>query len=216
MREPRLCRELLAALREFRVAVFDLDGTLYNDASYYEVADKDIARHIALAAGIPLDAAAVAVAQSQELDGRSGYLDRVCDVLHLPKSVIPDLLHLLRTVDVQLSPYSWAEALLADLVVHGVALYILTNGNRQQQQNKIQSIGLAAAGPLMKVVYASDHRPKPDPAGLRHILGIEEVAPRDAVLIGNDRTDEVCALACGVAYIDVGQLAAWFSRDSGY
>lgn len=203
---PRGCRELLGLLWDCRVAVFDLDGTLYDDASYYAAADRDIACHLARVAGIPVADAAAALARSQEPGGRAGYLDRVCEILGLPRAVIANLLRLLRTVDVQLIPYSWVEALLADLAAHGVALYVLTNGNREQQQNKIRSTGLDAVSPPLKVVYASDHRPKPDPAGLRHIIAAERAEPRDVVLVGNDRTDELCALACGAAHIDAGQL----------
>ena len=205
------CRKLLDILRKSRVAVFDLDGTLYDDTSYYRVADRAVAVFLARMASVPLSEAALVISQAQDRDGRSGYLDRICKVLGLPANVIGSLLQILRTVDAHLCTYSWVEALLCDLIAHDVRLYILTNGNREQQRNKIRSIGLDVANFPIEVVYASDHQPKPDPAGLRHILMVEGVKPQDATVIGNDRTDELCAIACGAVYIDVGRLNDCFS-----
>jgi FMN phosphatase YigB (HAD superfamily) len=207
--EPGRGEQLLRTMGEPRIAVFDLDGTLYDDTHYHRAADLGIARHIALTAGLPFTTAAAALARAQEQGGRVRYLDRVCDLLALPRSAITGMLCILRTVDVRLTFYPWVGPLFADLTARGCARYVLTNGNRQQQQNKVRSLGLDDLP--VQVIYASDHRSKPDPAGLRHIINLEGATPRDAVLVGNDRTDELCALACGAAYIDVRRVAGCFS-----
>jgi FMN phosphatase YigB (HAD superfamily) len=208
-------RQLLGMLSAFRVAVFDLDGTLYDDSLYYDIANVSIVRYITRITSIPVNDVRAALSYAQSVDGRSRYLDRVCDSLNLPKVLIADLLLILRTVHAQLNPYPWVEALFADLVAQDVSLYILTNGNREQQRNKVRSLGLDVARFPIEVVYASDHRPKPDPAGLRYILRVAGVSPQDVVVVGNDRTDEFCALACGAQYIDVEELRDCLSGEPG-
>jgi FMN phosphatase YigB (HAD superfamily) len=138
--EPARGEQLLWFIRKSKVAVFDLDGTLYDDTHYYRAADLSIARHIASTAGLPFTAAAAALARAQQQGGRVRYLDRVCDALALPRSAIADMLRILRTVDVRLARYPWVEPLFADLAARDCARYVLTNGNRQQQQNKVRSI----------------------------------------------------------------------------
>jgi FMN phosphatase YigB (HAD superfamily) len=208
-REAVRGEELLKVMRKSKVAVFDLDATLYDDTHYYRAADISMARHIAVTAGLPFAEATAALARAREQGGRVRYLDRVCDALALDRSAITGMLRILRTVDVRLTLYPWVEPLFADLAAHGSARYVLTNGNRQQQQNKVCLLGLDDLP--VQVIYATDHRPKPDPAGLRHIINLEGATPRDAVLVGNDRTDELCASACGAAYFDVRRVAERFS-----
>jgi AHBA synthesis associated protein len=203
--------DALARLGGKALVVFDLDGTLYDDQTYLRPADRAIAAHLAAAYGRPEPAVVAVLDDVLATTGRHEFLTHLVARLDLPgppEEVIAGCLEVLRTVRPVLALYPWAAELLRRLAEGGATLAVLTNGNRRQQVNKVDLLGLATFDPPLTVVYAVDHRPKPAPDGLRHLLVTTGVPADRAVMVGNDPVDEASAAACGVDYVDVADLVA--------
>jgi|GEM_PF-847245 len=196
------------------LAVFDLDGTLYDDRTYLRAADRAIAADLAATYG--LDGAEVMATLDEVLadTGRHEFLTNLVDRLDLPdprQAAIDGGLRQLRQVDAVVALFPWADRLLRDLAAGGTAVAVLTNGNRQQQVNKVTLLGLDDPGYPLTVVYTVDHRQKPAPDGLLHLLRATGVPADRAVMVGNDAVDRDCAAACRVDYVDVTDLVAALS-----
>jgi phosphoglycolate phosphatase-like HAD superfamily hydrolase len=201
----------LARLNGKALVVFDLDGTLYDDETYLRAADRAIAAHLAATYGWPEADVMAALDAVLATTGRHEFLTHLVARLDLPAApdaVVAECLEVLRTVRPALALYPWAGDLLRRLAAGGATLAVLTNGNRRQQVNKVDLLGLATVDPPMVVVYAVDHRQKPAADGLRHVLVTTGVPADGAVMIGNDAVDEGCAAACGVDYVDVADVVA--------
>lgn len=196
------------------LAVFDLDGTLYDDQTYLRAADRAIAAHLAATYGRPEAAVMAVLDDVLATTGRDGFLTHLVGRLDLPdppEVAVVGCLEVLRTVRPPLTLFPWVDALLRRLVGGGTVVAVLTNGNRRQQVNKVDLLALEEAGYPVTVVYTVDHRQKPAPDGLLYLLAVTAVPASRAVMVGNDPVDRDCAAACGVDYIDVADLAAALS-----
>jgi phosphoglycolate phosphatase-like HAD superfamily hydrolase len=208
---PVVAADALARLEGKALVVFDLDGTLYDDQTYLRAADGAIAVHLAAAYGRAEPDVVAVLDDVLVTTGRHEFLTHLVRRLDLPgppATAIAGCLEVLRTVRPVLALYPWAAELLRRLAEGGATLAVLTNGNRRQQVNKVDLLGLAASDPPLTVVYAVDHRQKPAPDGLRHLLATTGVPAGRAVMVGNDPVDEACATACGIDYVDVADLVA--------
>ncbi|GAA1608986.1 HAD family hydrolase [Actinoplanes couchii] len=83
----------------------------------------------------------------------------------------------------------------------GLTVAVLTNGDEDQQRDKLERTGLAGA---VDVLVASSALPagKPDPRAFRHAVDLLGVVPEQAVMIGDSLEKDVRgALAAGLSAI---------------
>lgn len=205
--EPTALQVLLAK----QLAVFDLDGTLYDDQTYLRAADRAIATHLAATYHRSESEVLAQLDEVLATTGRPEFLTHLIERLDLPGppyEATTGSLAVLRSVRTELALFPWAEPLLRRLAEAGTVVAVLTNGNRQQQVNKVALLALETVDYPLTVVYAVDHRQKPAPDGLEYLLAATGVPAGRAVMVGNDPVDRDCAEACGVDYVDVADLVA--------
>jgi FMN phosphatase YigB (HAD superfamily) len=92
---------------------------------------------------------------------------------------------------------------LQQIVVDRKQIFILTNGNPEQQLNKIKQIEWNGLENYLTCYFAAEIKPKPEPDALHLILQKHELQRRDIMMIGNSTADELCAQAAGVDYANV-------------
>jgi putative hydrolase of the HAD superfamily len=88
-------------------------------------------------------------------------------------------------------------AMLATIAAAGLTTAVLTNGSRQQQNRKLEKVGLTGIGP----VYTPDDLgvAKPDPAAFRLACDRWGLAPAEVVSVGdNHEFDVLGARAAGL------------------
>lgn len=113
-----------------------------------------------------------------------------------------DLLHVTARLPLKLLLYKDALTLLQDIVVDRKQIFILTNGNPEQQLNKIKQTEWNGLETYLTCYFADEVSPKPEPDALHHIIKTHNLERRDIVMIGNTVTDEQCAAAAGVDYME--------------
>ncbi|OCX51464.1 haloacid dehalogenase [Mucilaginibacter sp. PPCGB 2223] len=111
-----------------------------------------------------------------------------------------DLLHITARLPLKLLLYKDMLTLLQDIVVDRKQIFILTNGNPEQQLNKIRQTEWHGLEQYLTCYFADEIKPKPEPDALHHILKTHSLERRDVVMIGNSEADELCAEAAGVDY----------------
>ena len=119
-----------------------------------------------------------------------------------------DLLHITARLPLKLLLYKNALTLLQDIVVDRKQIFILTNGNPEQQLNKIRQTEWHGLENYLTCYFADEILPKPEPDALHHILKTHNLERRDVVMIGNSEVDQMCADACGVDYLTFDQEEA--------
>jgi FMN phosphatase YigB (HAD superfamily) len=112
-----------------------------------------------------------------------------------------DLLHVTARLPLKLLLYKDMLTLLQDIVVDRKQIFILTNGNPEQQLNKIKQTEWHGLEKYLTCYFADEIKPKPEPDALHYILKNHDLERRDIVMIGNSETDELCAEAAGVDFL---------------
>lgn len=99
--------------------------------------------------------------------------------------------------------YQQMLELLQQIVVDRKQIFILTNGNPQQQLNKIKQVDWNGLENYLVCYFAEEIHPKPEPDALHHILSEHNLQRREVMMIGNHEADELCAQAAGVDYANL-------------
>ena len=90
--------------------------------------------------------------------------------------------------------------LLQAIVVDRKKIFIVTNGNPQQQLNKIKHTEWNGLEPYLTCYFADEISAKPEPDVINQLLKDHQLERRDVVMIGNSEADELCAQAAGTDY----------------
>jgi FMN phosphatase YigB (HAD superfamily) len=113
-----------------------------------------------------------------------------------------DLLHTTARLPLKLMLYKASLTLLQDIVIDRKQLFILTNGNPQQQLNKIKQMEWHGLEQYLTCYFAEELKPKPEPDTIHYILKNHNLERRDIVMMGNSLADELCAEASGVDFLN--------------
>lgn len=120
----------------------------------------------------------------------------VSDLSHVPAALARmERFHAENTQLIQ--PFTGAAALLDALRAQGVQTAVWTGRDRRSTEVLLAQHGLA--GHFSAVVCGDDFPThKPDPEGLREILRRLDVAPEEALFLGDADVDVLGGVACGV------------------
>ncbi|RCH55097.1 haloacid dehalogenase [Mucilaginibacter hurinus] len=91
--------------------------------------------------------------------------------------------------------------LMQDIVVDRKKIFIVTNGNPQQQLNKIKHIEWNGLEPYLVCYFADEIRAKPEPDAIDQLIKDQNINRRDIVMIGDSDIDRNCAEAAGIDYV---------------
>lgn len=112
-------------------------------------------------------------------------------------------LHTAAQVPLLLLIYPEMLSLLQEIVVDRKQIFILTNGNPQQQLNKIKHTDWQGLEKYLTCYFADEIAAKPEPDALHFIMDKHHLQRREVLMIGASQNDELCAEAAGVDYISV-------------
>ncbi|MCC8407470.1 HAD family hydrolase [Mucilaginibacter sp. UR6-1] len=92
--------------------------------------------------------------------------------------------------------------LLQQIVVDRKRIFIVTNGNPQQQLNKIKQTEWNGLEQYLTCYFADEINAKPEPDAINQLLADHNISRRDVVMIGITEADEQCAEAAGIDFIN--------------
>ncbi len=103
-----------------------------------------------------------------------------------------------RAREAALKPYPHVSATLMELVKHGVKLAILSDAPTREAWLRLCYVNFHHIFDFV-VTYDDTGKRKPDPLPFRHVLGLLEVAPEEAIMVGDwAERDMVGARAVGM------------------
>jgi HAD superfamily hydrolase (TIGR01549 family) len=194
----------------YRVFIFDLDNTIYNEEEYLFQGYAAIARFLAGVSGVINEEVFFQELKNIFLmEGRSRLFDKVVKKFHLDHSLVSDCIRILHTFEItdKLKINLKIKLLLAELKRADKYIFILTNGNPTQQKNKVKNIEWGELIDYFQVLYANELKPKPSSDGVEKILMMTAGKKSEVVLIGDSETDRLCAENSGIVYVDVTELS---------
>ena len=90
---------------------------------------------------------------------------------------------------------------MQDIVIDRKKIFILTNGNPEQQLNKIKQTEWHGLEPYLTCYFADEIVPKPETDSLDLLIKNHNLQRRNVLMIGNSDIDRQCADASGVDLI---------------
>jgi putative hydrolase of the HAD superfamily len=176
--------------REPRAVIFDLDDTLYPYEQFRVSGFRAVAAHLARTRRSDERAVLAALLRSSRGPDRNREIQACLELFALPSDLLDELLVVVRDHAPRLVLSVHAASALTFLRRSGWRIGILTNGEAEVQERKIDALGLWSA--VDTVVYATTcgtGNGKPDPVPFRDAARQLDVEPHRVVFVGND---EVC------------------------
>lgn len=191
-----------------KVFVFDLDNTLYPEKDYLYQVYYMIGQFIEYHETFDHEIITKYLINEFENKGRSHIFDKLIEQFSLKKEYVDNCIRLLRTarLPLKLLLYKEAEWMLNELKEKQKYIFILTNGEPEQQYNKITQIEWNGLQKHIKCYYANEIVPKPAPDGLLKIMADHNFSPEELVFIGDADIDENCAKAAGVDFAYISSI----------
>ncbi|MGZ3764492.1 MAG: HAD family hydrolase [Mucilaginibacter sp.] len=98
-------------------------------------------------------------------------------------------------------------SLMQEIVVDRKKIFILTNGNPEQQLNKVKQTDWQGLEPYLTCYFANEIAPKPETDSIDLIIKEHNLKRRNVLMIGNSDIDLQCAEAAGVDFIKPNEFS---------
>jgi FMN phosphatase YigB (HAD superfamily) len=141
-------------------------------------------------------------------NGEGAVFDKLKEKMGVDEKFRKNLEVLLHTakLPLKLLLYQNILTLLQEVVLDRKKLFIVTNGNPQQQLNKIKQMEWHGLEPYLICYFADETVPKPEPDVIELLMKEHNLHRRDMVMIENSETDRLCAEAVGIDYVNVNDI----------
>lgn len=197
-------------ISQYDYFLLDLDNTLYDEKLYLFTAYRAIAKNMDAINNIDAGKAERFLIQTFEREGRYKLFNKLCEAFQVSETNIPFMLETLRTVapEKKLPLKPGALSVLRQLATSEKKMFLITNGNLQQQENKIKHIDWQGTLQQLTVIYADLHEPKPSRASYDFLVQQYGLHQQRTVMIGDSETDEAFARKSGISFVSAEVLSA--------
>lgn len=171
--------------------IFDLDDTLYPQLQHVHSGFAAVATYVDRHFDVPAKDVYATLRFLREADCRGHEFQTLCQMYRLDAAVVSDLVREYQAHRPQLWLSHGALTAIATLRDAGWRTALLTNGDPSVQAKKVRALGLTEL--VDHVVYASEYAPggKPAREPFVEVLRRLQVAPHEAVMVGDDPVNDV-------------------------
>jgi phosphoglycolate phosphatase-like HAD superfamily hydrolase len=103
-----------------------------------------------------------------------------------------------------IDPYEWFKNFVNDAQSSDWRLKIITNGNPQQQMNKLKSLNLSFVANIVEVIFANEYKPKPMIDSYLKLRNVEKFI--EPIYVGDSLLDQEFAHNCKIEFFDVNLI----------
>jgi putative hydrolase of the HAD superfamily len=181
---------LTISLENYEVILLDLDNTIYDENTFLIQVYKNICSKLPT----EMQSHAFKYMWGEYLKhGREDIIQKFV-VKFQYSGKISQLIDIYRTGSVKLSRFRFIESLLS---AYQSKIYIFTNGNVQQQENKLRALNLLNH----KIIYAKNYGSKPNTKVISTHFSHIEIS--DICMIGDSEVDKLFAVYSGCDFYKV-------------
>jgi phosphoglycolate phosphatase-like HAD superfamily hydrolase len=195
---------------KYKLIVFDLDNTLISEKEYLFKAYEDISYFIEKKCFIDRIKIENYLKNKFIKNGRSKLFDNMFNDFNINDVEMISILNILRTVEPRkkISLIENMKLILEILITNEIPYVIFTNGNVDQQKNKVANIQWE--GLQTEVIYANEIKPKPDAISFSTYLEKNKIKinKHEILMIGDSNVDQLFAEKFGCDFKNV----SYFTR----
>ncbi len=188
--------------------IFELDNVLYPEKDYLFQVYYLFASLLEYTELIDAKMATDVMVDTYKKEGERVVFERLKEKFNLSERFRYSLNNLLLTAKLPLKLLLYENMLkmLQEIVIDRKKVFIVTNGNPEQQLNKIKQTEWHGLGEYLICYFTQETVPKPEPDVIHLLLKEHSLERRDIVMIENSETDRLCAEACGIDLINVKEF----------
>ncbi|HEX8020425.1 HAD family hydrolase [Mucilaginibacter sp.] len=185
--------------------IFELDDVLYPAKDYYFQAYYLFANMLEYIELIDAKAATKVLTDTYIAEGKDAAFNRLTEQFPVAEQYRDKFENLLLTakLPLKLLLYQNILTLMQEIVVDRKALFIVTNGNVQEQVNKIKQTEWHGLEKYLRCYFTEETAPKPEPDVIDLLIQEHGLQRKEIVMIENSETDRRCAEASGIDCISV-------------
>ena len=200
---------LIDAFYSYKVYLFDLDNTLYDENRYLFESYKLVAKNISDITKIAYEEVFTNIINIFIRDGRSKLFDRLIECYALQGNSLNEFLEILRTITLEekLVLFHKVKFVLKQLLEANKKIIIVTNGNPIQQQNKIRQIEWEGINNKIVFVYANEIVKKPSLKLFMFLKSKYNLIEGQTIMIGDSIIDETFASNSKISFINIKSLS---------
>lgn len=197
----------------FKVLVFDLDNTIYPELEYLKRAYCYLSSKVVEEYPCKIkDKNILCEYLTNEfiLRGRKGLFQKFIKKFNIMDITIDEMLFFIRSVPIEensIMIYPEIESII-NKYYKEKDIFILTNGNPIQQNNKIFALNIPHKKDI-KVIYASSLGPdyeKPNPYYVENDIKNNKYGKDDIIIIGDSQIDEEVSINANVVFKNVNEI----------
>ena len=188
--------------------MFDLDNTLYDEKEFLFGAYKKISFYLENKYSINNELIYNYLTYHFETSGRKNIFNKLIINFKIPNSELLIFLNILRKYKPvkKYTLFPEIKLLFIELIKSNKLFIIVTNGNVEQQQNKIKNINWEGLS-IPKIFYANTISPKPSPK-----IYLEKIVPSfnlkensNLLFIGDSNEDKLFSKNIGSKFYDINK-----------
>lgn len=189
----------------FSAFIFELDDVLYPQKDYWYQVYYLFAGFLEYTEMLDAQVLVKLMTQTYDQEGPDTVFDRLQQRFKVEEKYRFNFEHLKVSAKLPLKLLLFDDmlTLLQEIVVDRKKIFIVTNGNPQQQLNKIKQTDWQGLEKYLVCYFADELAPKPEPDIIHLLLSDHHLQRRDLIMIGATETDQLCAEACGIDYLSV-------------
>jgi len=208
----RLQKYRVVKLLDYRLFIFDLDNTIYDENNYLRKAYNYIAEMIFKKnSSLSVRQMSSFLISEFENNGRFNLYQKLLDKYDIGNFPLKEFLYCLRNVPIDCNSIpidKKVQELITILINHKKMVSVLTNGNPDQQKNKINSIDFPHKNEI-KIYYASSKGSefeKPSPYFIDKIKYDSCVEKNEILFIGDSKIDSDTAKNSCIDFMNINQI----------
>ncbi len=196
-------------LSNYDYFIIDLDNTLFLEIDYLFQGYLEISKKVSELSNLNQKDKMHQYLKEHFLNiGRKNLFDNFLQEFNIQNFKIIDCLKILRNFNPVKNIYLFKEMyfFLLFLVDNKKKIIVVTNGNVNQQKNKIRSIKWFGLNNSIEFVYANNYKPKPSIASFEYIYYKYKNQIDRTLMIGDMLSDEEYARNAKIDYLDIKEL----------
>jgi HAD superfamily hydrolase (TIGR01549 family) len=183
--------------------IFELDNVLYPEKDYLYQVYYLFAGFLEYTELLDAKVLVNLMVKTFEEEGADAVFDQVQEKFKLDEKYRFNFEHLHKKAELPLKLLLYADMLklMQEIVIDRKKLFIVTNGDPEQQLNKLKHIEWHGLEQYLVCYFANEVAPKPEPDMIYKLISDHQLQRREMLITGDDDTDVLCAQACGIDFI---------------
>ena len=188
--------------------IFELDDVLYPEKDYLYQVYYVFASLLEYTELIDAKQTTDLLINAYINEGKENAFDTLKESLNIKEKYRKNFDNLMLTakLPLKLLLYKNMLNLLQEIVIDRKLPFIVTNGNPEQQLNKIKQTEWHGLENYLKVYFADEIFAKPEPDVINLLIKDHNLQRRDIIMIENSENDRLCAEVCGLDILNVNEF----------